>query len=399
MLGMERPTGNGLVRLANTLSHLGAANQACLIITLTVLAVIVSCEFMAPRWPGALIAVIGAIIASHALSLGHFGVQMMGKVPQGLPYLKWPAMSLDRMSALFSMSFSCAIVILAQSAATARAYAVRDNDAFDEDSDLIGLGVGNLVSALSGSFVVNGSPTKTAIVNSAGGRSQMAQITMAILVILVLLFLTGPLAALPNSVLSAVVFVIGIKLVDRHGMTDLFRRNRKEFWLALLTATTVVVAGVMPGIVLALVMSMLYHVRTSYKPQTALLSPSQGGHWTANVVGKTPVPQPEPGLAVYWFGADLFYANVGHFVAQVHWIAKSTALRWLLIDAGSITAIDYSADRDIAKLSQEISGQGTELAWVHVRGELEDELKSFKTLESLRDCLAAYRRSTSTKVQ
>ena len=404
MMGMAKPPGPTLMRMAYTLGHLSNANLACLYISLTVLAVIVAFEFIAPRWPGALITVIGMIVASRMLNLDQYGVQMVGEVPQGLPLLALPAVSLARLSALLSMSFSCAVIILAQSAATARAYALRYNDAFDENSDLIGLGVANLASALSGSFVVNGSPTKTAIVDSAGGRSQVSHITMALLVILVLLFLTGPLAALPDAVLAAVVFIIGIRLVDRRGMADLYRRNRMEFWLALLTAVTVVAAGVMPGIVLALGMSLLYHVRISYKPQTALLSPDADGHWLPHDVGKSPMPQPAAGLVVYWFGADLFYANSSHFVEQASAIAKSTAqssdratagsapLRWLVIDAGSISAIDYSADQDIARLASEITAQGAELVWVHVRGDVRAKLGKFKTFETLRDCLVEYRR-------
>ena len=395
MLGMAKPPGPTLMRLAHTLAHLGEANQACLYISLTVLAVIVAFEFIAPRLPGALITVVGMIVASRMLNLGQYGVGMVGEVPQGLPHLALPAISLGGVTALLSMSFSCAVIILAQSAATARAYALRYNDSFDENSDLIGLGAANLASALCGSFVVNGSPTKTAIVDSAGGRSQVSHITMALLVILVLLFLTGPLAALPNAVLAAVVFIIGIRLVDRRGMADLYRRNRMEFWLALLTAATVVAAGVMPGIVLALGMSLLYHVRISYKPQTALLAPDADGHWLPHDVGTAPMPQPAAGLAVYWFGADLFYANASHFVEQAGAIAKSTPLRWLVIDAGSICAIDYSADQDIARLANEVSAQGAELVWVHVRGDVKDKLGKFKTFETLRECLVEYRRTLS----
>jgi sulfate permease, SulP family len=390
MLGLEKPAGNTLQGLAYIVMHLDASNRACVLIAAVVLVVIVGLEWLTPRLPGALLTVVGMIVASRVLNLGQYGVHMVGEVPQGLPHLALPQVTLARLSALFSMSFSCAVVILAQSAATANAYALRYNDRFDENADLVGLGLGNLASALSGSFVVNGSPTKTAIVDSAGGRSQVAHITMALLTVLVLLFLTGPLAALPNAVLSTVVFLIGLKLVDRRSMADLFHKNRMEFWLALLTAATVVVAGVMPGIILAIVMSLLYHVRISYRPQTALLAPNEDGHWLQHPFGGGPVPQPAPGLAVYWFGADLFYANVSHFAEEVLAIAKSAPLRWLVIDAGAVTAIDYSADQGLGRLAQEISRQGLELVWVHVRGELAGQLESFKTFETLRDCLKEY---------
>lgn len=393
MLGLEKPSGNTLQGLAYILGHLGGANRVCAIIAAAVLAVIVGLEWLTPRLPGALLTVIGMIAASRLLNLGQYGVHLVGEVPQGLPHPTLPEISPGRVTALLSISFSCAVVILAQSFATARAYAFRYNDAFDENADLVGLGLGNLASALSGSFVVNGSPTKTAIVDGAGGRSQVAHITMALITVLVLLFLTGPLAALPNAVLSTVVFIIGVRLVDRRGMTDLFRKNRMEFWLALLTAATVVVAGVMPGIVLAIVLSLLLHVRVSYKPQTALMFRNEDGHWLPRPVDKAQVPQPAPGLAVYWFGADLFYANVAHFVEEVLGVTKSAPLRRLVIDAGSITAIDYSASQGLERLRQEISGQGVELVWVHVRGEVADQLQAFRTIETLRECIEEYQRA------
>ena len=392
MLGIAKPAGGILTKLIHVLSHISQSNHTSLIIVAIAFAIIILFEFLAPRWPGALIAVIGMIVMSRILDLKSYGVEMVGNVPQGLPHLHWPAISLNQTYTLFSVSFSCAVVILAQSAATARAYALRDNDSFDENSDLIGLGFGNLASALSGSFVINGSPTKTAIVDNAGGRSQIAQLSMVAMVLLVLLFLTSPLAALPVPILSTIVFIIGIKLVDRRGMTDLFRRNRNEFWLALLTTCTVVIFGVMPGIILALVMSLLYHVRTSYKPQTALLSPAEDGHWLSSTIKKSTYTQAAPGMLVYWFGADLFYANISHFIDEVHQIAKFKPLRWLVIDAGSITTMDYSAGRDIVRLNEELKEQGTELVWVHVRGELNDKLNEFRKFESLRDCVSEYQK-------
>lgn len=393
MLGIDNVPGNTLKGLAYIVGHLGETNRACDIIAAVVLVVIVSVEWLAPRLPGALLTVIGMIVASRALDLGQYGVHMVGAVPQGLPHPVWPEISLGRVTALLSMSFSCAVVILAQSAATARAYALRDNDRFDENADLVGLGIGNLASALSGSFVVNGSPTKTAIVDGAGGRSQVAHITMALITVLVLLFLTGPLAALPNAVLSTVVFIIGARLVDRRGMKDLFQKSRMEFWLALLTAATVVVAGVMPGIVLAIVLSLLLHVRVSYKPQTGLMMLGGDGRWLPTPVNYRQIPQPAPGLAVYWFGADLFYANVAHFAEEVLAITAAAKLRRLVIDAASITAIDYSASQGLERLRQEISGQGLELVWAHVRGEVADQLQGFRTIDTLRECVEDYARS------
>ncbi len=393
MLGIGAAEGGFLFQTSHLLDQFGHANHTSMAIVGIALVVIVGFEFLAPQIPGALIVVIGLIIASRMLKLEQFGVVMVGDVPQGLPHLTLPILSLSKLSNLFSVSFSCAIIILAQSAATSRAYAYRNNDSFDENNDLVGLGIGNLVSALSGSFVINGSPTKTAIVDTAGGKSQVAQITMAIIALAVLLFFTGPLAYLPVPALAAVVFLIGVKLVDHRGMIDVFKRNRDEFWLAFLTATTVVLAGVMPGIILALVMSLLNHLRVSYKPQTAVLCPSEHGHWLPAPLGGPPATQAVPGLVVYWFGADLFYANVDHFIEEALQLAKEAPLRWLVIDAGSISSMDYSAERAIANLNRELVKRDTALVWTHARGELRKNLAGYKTFESLRDCVAEFKRT------
>src|SRR5207247_10003057 len=132
------------------------------------------------------------------------------------------------------------LVILAQSAATSRAYAVKYQEQFVENNDLVGLSAANVAAGLTGTFVVNGSPTKTEMVDEAKSRTQVAQLTTAAVVAIVLLFLTKPLQHLPNAVLSAVVFVIGIKLIDVKHLREIWRLRKDEFWVAVVTTAVVV---------------------------------------------------------------------------------------------------------------------------------------------------------------
>ncbi len=145
--------------------------------------------------------------------------------------------------ALLPIVFSMFILILAQSAATSRAYAMKYDDSFNENVDLIGLGLANAAAGISGTFVVNGSPTKTEMVDNAGGRSQLAMLATGAVVVVVLLFLTVPLSYMPNAVLSAVVFLIGLKLVDYLGMRGIYGLRKDEFVVAAITAAVVVVRG------------------------------------------------------------------------------------------------------------------------------------------------------------
>ena len=142
------------------------------------------------------------------------------------------------------IDLSCCIVITAQSAATSRAYAFRYNEGFNENVDLEGLAAANLAAGLTGTFVVNGSPTKTEIVDTAGGRSQVAQLATVAIVLIVILFLTQPISYLPNPVLAAVVFSIGIRLIDIKGMRSIFKTHREEFYLAVITAITLATQNV-----------------------------------------------------------------------------------------------------------------------------------------------------------
>ena len=144
--------------------------------------------------------------------------------------------------------------------------------------DLIGLGVANLGAALSGTFVVNGSPTKTQMVDSAGGSSQLAQLTTVAVVVAVLLFLTGPLAYMPTAALAAIVFVIARELVDIKGMRAIFKQRPSEFWVALITAGTVFFVGVEQGILFAIFLSILDHTRRGYRPRNMVISIDETGN-------------------------------------------------------------------------------------------------------------------------
>jgi sulfate permease, SulP family len=238
---------------------------------------------------------------------------------------------------LLPVAGSCFLMIVAQSAATARAYASHQRQALDENTDLVGLAAANAAAALSGTFVVNSSPTQTAMVESSGGRGQIAHLATAALVAFVLLFLTGPLHYLPRCVLGGIVFTIAVGLVDVRGLRDILRESPGEFRLALITAAVVVLIGVEQGILLAIVLSLLRHVRHSYRPHTAVLV-EDSRQWRP--IAAVPGALSGPRLVIFQFGADLFYANAGRFAAVVRGLVEgaSTPVNWLVVDAGAITS-------------------------------------------------------------
>jgi MFS superfamily sulfate permease-like transporter len=253
---------------------------------------------------------------------------------------------------------------LAQSAATSRAYALRYEERFDGNPDLVGLAGANAAAALTGTFVVNGSPTKTEMVDEAGGRSQFAQLATAAVVLIVLLFLTKPLSFMPNAVLSAIVFLIGVKLIDVKGMRELFRLQRDEFWIALLAAATVVVHSVMAGIGVAVVLSLIDQVRHTYRPRTRVLVRGAAGAWSA--IPAEPGRLAAPGILAYRFEANLFYANASRFADELIGLVANAGqpVHTIILDASGIDSVDYSAAKMLLQTQAELRKRGVEVVTV-----------------------------------
>lgn len=400
MLGVRVDSKWSLQQLAEVISALPEVQVQTLSLAAAAVTIVIVLRSFAPRFPGPLFVVAGAIVASAALDFSSHGIGVVEHLTGGLPPVGLPDVGWREIPPLFPVAASCFLMIVAQSGATARAYATRHHQSLDEDADLAGLAAANLAAALSGSFVVNGSPTKTAMVESVGGRSQLAHLVSAAIVAAVLLFLTGPLHYLPRCVLGAIVFTIAIDLVDLHGLREIRRESAGEFWLAVITAAVVVLVGVEQGILLAIVLSLLRHLRHSYRPYTAVMIEDHG-HWrpTAAVPGQVS----GPGLVIFHFGADLFFANAGRFAADVRGLVEgmNTPVECLLVDAGAITAVDYSAARVLRDLLQDLNQRGVTLALVHLEASFRSDLQRHRLSEiigedhmfdSLHEALAAVKR-------
>jgi sulfate permease, SulP family len=253
---------------------------------------------------------------------------------------------------LTPVAASCFVMIIAQSAATARSYAVKHRERVDENADILGLSAANAAAALSGAFVVNGSPTQTAMADGAGARSQVAQLAFAAVVAVVLVFLTGPLQYLPRCVLASIVFTIAVGMIDVEGLAAIKRESRGEYLLALFTAAAVPAIGVEQGILLAIAASLVRHVRHSYRPFSMVLVPGARERWEPAAPGL----MTDPGLIVYRFGADLFYANADRFADQVRDLVAGAPepVRWFIIDCAPIFDLDYTAARTVRDLIDEL---------------------------------------------
>ena len=367
MFGLPSGQEGPVMQVFRFLANLPFASLPTLAVSLSVIGVILAARRVSGRIPGALIAVVGAILASWALGLSSYGIALLGTIPGGLPAIGIPDVPLADLAALLNIAAACFVIILAQSATTSRAYAWRFSDRVDENADLVGLGLANIAAGLSGTFVVNGSPTKTEMVYDAGGRTQLVQLAAAAVVLAVLLFITGPLAYLPAAVLSTVVFLIGLRLVDAEGLASLRVRRPVEFAVALVTAATVIFIGVGQGIVIAVAASVIAHLRHSYRPLNSLMVPTpEGAIRTVPVEGRQ---QALEGLIIYRFGADLYFANENRFIEEVLSLVKDAdpPLRWFCLSAANIGDVDYSGAETMKKVLGEFRTRGIILVLADVK--------------------------------
>jgi sulfate permease, SulP family len=400
--------GGTIEKFIETLTQIPSeASWTTAAVSASVLVVILGLKAISPKIPGALLAVVGAIAVSWIWDLQDHGVAVLGKVPSGLPTFGVPDFGWDVLSTILPTAASIFLVVLAQSAATSRAYAAKYADRFDENLDLVGLSMANVSAGLSGTFVVNGSPTKTQMVDGAGGRSQLAQLSTAVIVLIVLLFLTVPLQYMPEAVLSSIVFLIGVELIDIRGMATIHRWRLDEFVVAAITALVVVAIGVEQGILLAIVLSLLDHIRRSYHPRDTLLVKDDSGRWRtmpipATLGAPSTATDAEPGLVVYRFAASLYYANANRFTEEIRGILDRPggAPQWVCIDCAAIGDIDFSGGETLFDLIEQVKEKGSHLVLaeldIGVRAELDrygvtDAIGADAMFDTVGEAVAAFR--------
>jgi MFS superfamily sulfate permease-like transporter len=374
MAGISVDTRNSVLQVWQIAHGLPHASLPTVALSAIVVAAILAGRRIAPKIPVSLVLVIAAILACRAWGPAALGLATIGSIQGGLPAFGLTLASWSQTLQLLPIAASCFVVILAQSAATARAVATRYEERLNEDADILGLAVANGAAAVSGAFVVNGSPTQTAMADRAGSRSQLAQIVFAGCVFAVVAVLTSPLQYLPRCVLAAIVFTIAIGMIDVATLRAMRFESPGEFKLAVFTAAAVAIVGVEQGVLLAIALSLLRHVRQSYRPHTAIMQFNPVHAWLP--VSAVPGRETEPGLILYRFGADLFYANATRFADEARALVEGAPhpVHWLVIEADAITNLDYTAARVVITLIKELAREKTAMAFARVSISLRSDM-------------------------
>jgi high affinity sulfate transporter 1 len=381
MLGIPKSTGNWFEQQWWTITHVTDANGWTVAFATGTLIIILGFKRFIPKVPGAVVAVILSIILSSLLDASSHGVAVVGSVQGGFPPIGLPeGITWSDIPKVLGIAFSCFVLIIAQSAATSRSFAMKHSQRVDVNRDIVGLSGANLAAGLTGTFVVNGSPTKTQILDEQQGRTQVANMTMSLVVLVVVLFLTGILTDMPKAVLAAIVFLIGIGLIDINGLRRIRAARLSEFVIAIATAIVVFAVGVEQGIILGLVLSILEIIRRAYTPKHFLVGLAREGETI--YVNAMPGHESLPGLLVFRFDARLFFANANRFSDEVQRLlsAAPTKVRWLVLDCSSLDDVDYSASLTLAGLIHALHADGSVFALAGADPELLATLGKYGTL-------------------
>ena len=360
ILGVPARGATTIDRVRSVIAHRSDINWWSVAIAAGVLAVILAAERINRRLPGALIALVLSVAVVNTLGLAsHHGVAVVGPVHGGLPHVYLPSVSWSQLRRLPATVLTVAFLCIAQTAATVRASSAGRPAAVDFNRDLIGVGAGSVAAGLIGGFAVDASPPNTAIVTASGARSQLTNIIAAVVVLMVVVALTGPLADVPLATLGATLVFIATKLFRVSELRTILRFDRLEFALAAATLVVVALVGVEQGVLLAVILSLADRTRRSARPRDTLLGREPDtDHWIPVDIGR-PTEQ-VPGVLVYLVYASLWYGNADYLRLRVCDLvdAAPDPVHAVILNATGMSDIDYTGLQALRALVDELEQRG-----------------------------------------
>ncbi|WP_448176939.1 SulP family inorganic anion transporter [Pseudomonas putida] len=361
--------GDGFIlSLINFFQRLGEIHWVTLIIGLVALGLLIWLPRRYPRLPAALTVVALFMLLVGLFGLDRFGVAVLGPVPAGIPQLAWPHSYLAEMKSLLRDALGIATVSFCSAMLTARSFAARHGYAINANHEFVALGVSNLAAGVSQGFAISGADSRTAVNDMVGGKSQLVGIIAALVIALILLFFTAPMAWIPQAALGAVLLMAGWGLIDIKSLGYIRRLSRFEFWLCLLTTAGVLGLGVLPGIVFAVTLAILRLLYSIYQPTDAVLG------WLPGTEGQVDIrkfkdARTVPGLVVYRFDDAILFFNADYFKMRLlEAVQSQDQPKAVLFDAEAVTSIDVSGIAALREVRDTLAAQGIFFAIARARG-------------------------------
>ena len=354
-------------------------NSTALVLGLITLAVLLVLPRFTRTIPAVLVAVVGATVVTAVFDLA---VATVGSLPQGLPRPALPWTDIGDVGPLLAAAIGITLVSLTDTIATSTSFAARRGDEVDPNQEMVGIGTANLAAGFFQGFAVSTSGSRTAVAEQSGAKSQLTGLVGAFLVALLLLFFSSLLADLPQTALAAVVIAAAFSLADIGTLRRYLAVRRSSLALSLVATAGVVFFGVLEGILIAVVLSILLFFKRGWWPHGEVLGRVEGQEgWHS--VSSAPTAEQRPGVLVYRWEAPLFFANAGMFRQQIRRLVRDGRPTWVVLQCEAITDIDVTAADMLEQLDTELNAQGIHLALVELRGRLQDLVYRYGLFETL----------------
>jgi SulP family sulfate permease len=393
LIGIEGVSGNFFTKVWNVLQHLSDAPFAPVLTGLLSLTAMQLLRLFAPRVPAALILMIVATASIGLLGGEAAGVHVAGHIPSGLPHLVVPSFDIAILEALAPGALAIVLVGYAESLGAAKAAAIENGGDIDPNQELVALGPANIASGLFGGFLVVGSLSKTSVAIAADARSQFANLVAAVFCLLTLIFLTPLVRNMPEPTLAAIVIAAMLHLTKPHYLRELFVRSRWSFMNAVIVIGAELTLGVMHGIALGVVLSLLVLIYVTSHPQGAVLGQLPGTEAYRDV-RRHPEAGTFPGLLIWRVGGDLFFASVGQMAGLRSSLAEiRPPIKHVLLDMSSVNFIDVSACDELITFIKQLQSRDVTIAFARVRDNVRQDMQLAK-IESVVGLAHFYERVT-----
>ena len=387
LFGVEKEGENFFEQLIHWIGNLGNTDVRTFIVGALSLLVVIGLRKFAPSVPGSLVAVILGVLAVNLLDLADKGVAIVGHIDSGLPSIGLPEhVTWSKFWESFSFAAGIMLVGFAEGLGAAKTYASQHHYEVSPNAELIGLGAANLGSGFSSGMVVNGSLSKTAVNGSAGAKTQVSGLVVAMLTVVTLLFLTGLFEDLPEATLAAVVIAAVIELVDVDSLVSFYRvytaslgkiygkAARPDFIAAVTALLGVLIFDTLPGLFIGIIVSILLLLYRTSKPHIAELGRVPGTTTQFADLDRHAENTAVAGLSILRVESGLFFANAEDVRATVKSRAETPGVRSVILDAEAIAFIDITAAQMLAELADDLHRSGVGLALAHGLGQVRDVL-------------------------
>ena len=375
LLGISGASGNFFTKLWHILQHLKDVSFAPALTGLLSLAGMLLLRRLAPAVPAALVVMATATIIIGLLGGEATGVHVAGHLPSGLPHLTWPNLDISILHELLPGALAIVLVGYAEALGAAKAASLQSGGNIDPNQELIAHGPANILSGLFGGFLVVGSLSKTSVATAAGARSQIANLVAAVFSFLTLIFLTPLFRNMPQPALAAIVIAAMLHLTKPSYLMHLLARSRWSFANAVIVIAGELTLGVLQGIALGVVLSLVTLIYLTSHPRGAELGQLPGTE-AYRSVQRHPEAITFPGLLIWRIAGDLFFASIGHIRATLEAsLAARPDVKRVLLDSASVNFIDISAGDELLNLVQELQKRGISIAFARVRDAVRDDMR------------------------